>query len=270
MEFLQAIILGIVEGITEFIPVSSTGHLIIVGHLLGYKGEKAAFFEIVIQFAAILAVVWLYKERFLGLLDFKNPDQSSFRGINGLKLLAWACAPAFVLGFLFRDFIKAYLFSPVTVALALIVGGIILLFIDRIAPPPTVTTLDKITWKEALIIGVYQCFALWPGVSRSAATITGGMLTRLDRKTAAEFSFFAAVPIMTLATAYDFVKSMNALSFSDLPFFTVGFVTSFIFALLAVKYFIQLLSRMTLVPFGWYRIGVGLVVMLLVVQGVLK
>lgn len=266
VDFLRAFILGIVEGATEFIPVSSTGHLIIVSHLLDYTGPKAETFNIFIQMGAILAVVVLYRQRFINLFNFRS--QEGFSGFNGLRLLALTSIPILIVGFLGRDFIKQVLFSPGTVAIGLIVGGVALVVIERVLPKAEKIGLDSLTWREAMIIGLFQCLALWPGVSRAASTIVGGMLLRVERKTAAEFSFFAAVPALTAATIYDLLKS--DLQTSDIGVFAFGFLVAFIFGLLAVRFFIRLLSTITLAPFGWYRIAVGLVVGVLVLNGFLK
>jgi undecaprenyl-diphosphatase len=269
MEIIQAIILGIVEGLTEFIPVSSTGHLIIAGHLLGFTGEKADTFEIFIQLGAILAVLVFYWRRFLGLFDFRQVpgEENAFRGINGLKLLVIVSLPALILGFITHGFIKDKLFSPLTVAIGLAVGGVAILVVERLLQKPEKFGLDSLTWKDALIIGLFQCVALWPGSSRSAWTMMGAMLFRVERKTAAEFSFFAAVPVIFAATAYDLLKSLKLLQLSDLPMFATGFIVSFIFALIAIRFFIRLLGSTTLVPFGWYRLVLALLVLVLMTVG---
>ncbi len=249
-----AIVMGIVEGLTEFIPVSSTGHLIVAGSLLGLQGEKAKSFEIFIQLGAILAVVAYYRRRFLGLADFRSPQEGRFAGARGCLMLALTTAPVLGAGFLFHDYLKAHLFGPPTVAWALGVGGVALLAVERWRPAPDTEGLDRIGWGQALGIGLFQCLALWPGVSRSAATIAGGMLGRLDRKTAAEYSFFAAVPALAAATAYDLYKVRGLLGTQDIPFFAVGFGISFGAAWLAVAGFLRLLQRWSLRPFAWYRI----------------
>lgn len=252
-----AVVMGIVEGLTEFIPVSSTGHLIVAGRLMGLEGEKAKTFEIFIQLGAILAVVFYYRERFLGLIRPDSHGEERFSGMRGCLLLGVTTAPVLAAGFVFHDFLKARLFNPVTVAWALGVGGIGILLVERRRPASDTDTLDRIGWGQALGIGLFQCLSLWPGVSRSAATIVGGMLGRLDRKTAAEYSFFAAVPALAAATAYDLYKSRGLLGLEDLPFFAVGFGISFGAALLAVSGFLRLLQRWTLRPFAWYRILVA-------------
>ncbi|NWJ45220.1 MAG: undecaprenyl-diphosphate phosphatase [Chloroflexi bacterium] len=270
-EIIKATILGIVEGLTEFVPVSSTGHLIIANHLVGFTGDRANTFDVFIQLGAILAVVILYWRRFLGLFDFSNGmKETRFAGLNGLLLLLITSIPAFILGFLGRDFIKDKLFNPLTVAIGLLVGGIALILVERFLPPVKEQGLDSLTWKDALVVGLFQCLALWPGTSRSAATIVGAMLWGVQRKTAAEYSFFAAVPILFFATIYDMIKSLKYLSTSDIPVFGVGFLVSFIAAWFAVKFFINLIGKITMVPFGWYRIAVALLVILLLATSVMS
>ncbi|WP_432736397.1 undecaprenyl-diphosphate phosphatase [Maridesulfovibrio sp. FT414] len=250
-----AAILGIVEGLTEFLPVSSTGHLIITGHLLGFTGEKAASFEVAIQLGAILAVVVLYWARFWGLL-FPVPGQL-FSGFRGLYMLFLTSLPASLLGLLAHGFIKEHLFNPHTVAWALGVGAIMILIVERKEKNPHCLTIDEITPKLALGIGCFQCLALWPGFSRSAATIMGGMLLGAQRKVAAEYSFIAAVPIMFAATGYDMLKSYQLFSTADIPFLAVGFIVSFVSAWAAVKGFIYLLGKLTLRPFAYYRLALA-------------
>lgn len=256
-----AIILGIVEGVTEFLPISSTGHLIVVGNLLGFTGEKAATFEIVIQLGAILAVVWLYRTRILSLLTARQ--QPGFGGPRGIALLAVTTLPALILGVLLHSTIKSRLFTPLTVAIGLGLGGIAILLVERRLPKPRVNGLDELRWPQALAIGLFQCLALWPGVSRSGATIVGAMLVRVKRATAAEYSFLSAIPVMGAATVYDLYKSLNLLSVSDIPIFAIGMVTAFVAALIAVTGFVRLLGRVTLTPFGWYRIVAAVLVLVL-------
>jgi undecaprenyl-diphosphatase len=255
----SGLVLGLVEGLTEFIPVSSTGHLILAGHLLGFEGEKASTFEIFIQLGAILAVFFLYKERFLGL--FPSGAGNGFRGGQGLTLLFLTTLPSLVLGVLAHDFIKQYLFNSKTVAVGLGIGGVAILLIERFLPKVKIRGIDALRWSEALSIGLFQCLALWPGVSRSGATILGGMAVGVERKTAAEYSFIAAVPVMFAAVSYDLYKGLSFLSASDLPLFAVGFAVSFVSAWVTVKTFIRLLGRYTLEPFGWYRIAAALAVL---------
>ncbi len=248
-----AVVLGIVEGLTEFIPVSSTGHLIVAGSLLGMTGEKTKTFEIFIQLGAILAVVVYYRRRFFELLQPK-PSHGRFAGVRGCLLLVITTLPVLAIGFLLRDFIKARLFAPVPVAVALAVGALAILAAEKWRPEPDTNTLDAVSWRQALGIGLFQCLALWPGISRAAATIVGGMLGKLDRKTAAEYSFFAAVPALAAATLYDLYKSRDLLTGSDVPVFAVGFIVSFLCAWLAVAGFLRLLQRGSLRPFAWYRL----------------
>lgn len=249
---LTAAILGLIEGLTEFIPVSSTGHLILTGHALGFTGAKADTFEIFIQLGAILAVVVLYLPRFLALLDFRSA--APFSGWHGLGRLALACAPAFVLGALFHELIKARLFAPFPVALALAAGGLLLIWIERRNAAPQVFSIEQLTPLACFLIGCFQCLSLWPGFSRSGSTIVGAMLLGAERRTAAEFSFFVAVPVMCAAVGYDLLKSLHLFSAADLPVLATGFAVSFVTAILAIKFFIAVLNRFTLAPFGYYRL----------------
>lgn len=256
--FLTAIILGIVEGLTEFLPVSSTGHLIIAGHLLDFTGPKAETFEIVIQLGAILAVAVLYWRTFLGLI---RPDGRRFSGVNGLFLLFLTSLPASLLGLFAHSAIKEHLFTPVTVAFALATGALAILVVEKLPARNKVRSLDEITPALALGIGCFQCLSLWPGFSRSAATIMGGMILGAQRRTAAEYSFVAAVPIMIAATGYDLLKSWRLFSPDDFLLLAVGFAVSFVSAWIAVKAFIALLGRLTLRPFAWYRLALAPIVL---------
>jgi len=259
-DLFVAVILGIVEGLTEFLPVSSTGHLIVAGNLLGFSGDKAACFEVFIQLGAILAVLALYWRRFLSLVPFlpREPGtEAGFSGFRGIALLAVTTFPALVAGVLLHKLIKAYLFGPMTVAWALGIGGVGILVAERYKPRAGVVCLDGLGYRQALIVGIFQCFAMWPGMSRSACTIVGGMLSGLDRRTATEYSFLAAVPVMVAATLYDLYKASNLLSFSDVGFFSVGFAVSFVSAAIAVKTLIAMVQRWSLAPFAWYRIAVA-------------
>lgn len=249
--WLTAVILSIVEGLTEFLPVSSSGHLILAGDLLGFSGDKAATFQVVIQLGAIMAVVVLYWKRFWGLL--KPTPGFAFSGLRGIGLLMLTSLPACVLGLLLHSTIK-HLFTPFSVLCALAVGAVIMIVVEKRPHTPRYITLDEMTPKLALGIGCFQCLALWPGFSRSASTIMGGMLLGAKRSLAAEYSFIAAVPIMVAATGYDLLKSWHLLSAADAPFFAIGMVGSFLSALLAIKVFIALVSRMTLIPFAIYRL----------------
>jgi undecaprenyl-diphosphatase len=257
IDWFTILLLGLVEGITEFIPVSSTGHLIIAGHLLGYEGERAATFEIFIQLGAILAVVFLYKDTFLQL--FTRRRLHGMAGTHGVLMLALTTLPILVVGFLLHGIIKKYLFNNTNVvAIGLAVGGVAIVLIERWRPRPRCYGLGALRWREALTVGLFQCLAVWPGTSRAAATILGGMLIGIERKTAAEYSFLAAVPAMCAAVGYDLLKSRSILHASDIPAFAVGFVVAFIAAAIAVKGFIRFLGSHTLSGFGWYRIVVAL------------
>jgi undecaprenyl-diphosphatase len=260
MLILIAIILGIVEGLTEFLPVSSTGHLIIAGQVLGFTGATANTFEIFIQLGAILAVVWLYRQRFIDLLKWSQAR--GLQGKRGLSLLAITTLPALLVGFLLHDFIKAHLFQPQTVAVGLAVGGVALIVFERFKHHATTINVDDITAKQALGVGLFQLLALWPGVSRSASTIIGGMVQGIDRKAAVEYSFLIAVPVMIAATGYDLLKSLPTLNTGDIPLFAVGFITAFVAAVLAIKYFVRFIQRFGFTAFGWYRIALAIVVLL--------
>ncbi len=259
--YLIAIILGIVEGLTEFLPISSTGHLILAGDLLGFHGEKAKVFDIAIQTGAMCAIVWEYRRRFLGVAMGAFSDPVAQRFIVNLIV---AFIPAAVLGLAFGALIKQYLFFAVPVALAFIVGGVIILWVEKRDPTRRVdriTDVDDMTWKDALKVGIAQTFALIPGTSRSGATIIGGMLFGLSRKAATEFSFFLAVPTLVAAGAYSLFKHRALLSSADIGFFTVGFVTSFISAYICVRWLLRYIATHDFTVFAWYRIVFGLVVL---------
>ena len=253
-----AIFMGAIEGLTEFLPVSSTGHLILFGHLFGFVGDAAQSFEVAIQLGAILSVVALYHERFLRLIPHRRiyADQkfTALEGWNGLTRIALAMLPALVVGFLARKAIKAYLFTPITVTWALAVGGVIILLVEKFLTKKRTNTLDTLTLTQAIGVGCFQVLALWPGTSRSAATIIGGMLLGLERKAAAEFSFIVAVPIMCIATGYELLKIGSSISDDEASMLFIGFIVSFGVAAIAVQGFIQLINKWTLTPFGWYRI----------------
>ena len=260
-DLIIAVVLGLVEGLTEFIPVSSTGHLIVVGSLLGFTGEKAATFEVFIQLGAILAVAWLYRQRLLALVVPRPAD--GFAGRRGWGLLALTTLPALILGALAHGFIRSELFDPRTVAIGLGVGGVAILLVERFRPRPTMAGLDAIGWRVALVVGLFQCLALWPGVSRSAATMVGGLLSGVERKTAAEYSFLAAIPVITAASLFDLATSLDLLVPADIPLFATGFAVAFASAWLAVTFFLRLISHITLRPFGWYRIGAALLLLVI-------
>jgi undecaprenyl-diphosphatase len=248
-EFVNALILGVVEGITEFLPISSTGHLILASELLGATDERWQVFNIVIQTGAMLAVVWEYRARFFRV------DVALYRN------LLVAFIPAAVLGLAFSKYIKAYLFHAVPVALAFIVGGAIILLVERRPRQPRVDSAQAMSWLDALKVGVAQCFALIPGTSRSGATIIGGMLFGLSRKAATEFSFFLAVPTLVAAGAYDLFKNRALLSAHDAPIFGVGLVVAFVSAFVVIRWLIRYVATHDFKPFAWYRIVFGLVVL---------
>lgn len=257
MDLLTVILLGIVEGITEFLPVSSTGHLILAGALLGFHGEGAGTFDIVIQLGAILAVVVLYWRRFwdvaTGLL---RADRGAAVFVRNLLL---AFLPSALVGIVVYKAVKAMLESPTIVAVALIVGGVAILAIERWVKAPRTRTIEEMGWRTALGIGAVQCLSMIPGVSRSGATIMGALGLGVERRTAAEFSFFLAVPTMLAASAYDLYKNHAALGAAGWSQIAVGFVVSFLVALLVIRWFVGIVARHGFAPFAWYRIVAGAV-----------
>lgn len=255
---ISGFILGIVEGLTEFLPVSSTGHLILAGQLLNFNDEKGKVFEIVIQFAAILAVVWEYRTRLFHALFSITKEPASLRLFTNLIV---AFLPAAVLGFLFLKQIKAYLFNPIVVASAFIIGGLLILWAERRDHVITAETVDDMTWRDALKVGFAQALAMIPGTSRSGATIIGGLFFGLSRVAAAEFSFFLAIPTMFAATIYDVYKHRELFSTEDVGLFAVGSVVSFISAFLAVRGLIRFISKHDFSIFAWYRIAFGIIVL---------
>lgn len=258
ISYLNAVILGFVEGITEFIPVSSTGHLILVADLLGVSGEKAKVFEVCIQFGAILAVGILYFKKLLGLLNPKL--KGDFQGFYGLLRVVIGCLPALVLGAAFSSKIKALLFSPLPVGFALIIGAVLIIIFEKKSSTYKVGSLDQLTVKQSLLVGLFQSLSLWPGMSRSATSIIGGLAVGLNRKAAAEFSFLMAVPLIGAATLHDVYENWSMFALDDLVVFGLGSVVAFLSAYAAVKGFIALLSRVSLLPFAYYRLVVGVVV----------
>lgn len=262
LTLVNALLLGIVEGLTEFLPVSSTGHLILAGSLLGTTGEAAKVFEIAIQSGAMLSVVWEYRARFGHVIAGLGSDPAARRfALN----LAIAFLPAAVLGVLCASYIKEVLFAPVPVAIAFVAGAFVILWAERrvrLHPSSVrVDDVDAMTPLDALKVGIAQTFALIPGTSRSGATIIGGMLFGLSRKAATEFSFFLAVPTLVAAGAYSLWKSGDALSATDLPAFGVGFAAAFVSAFVCIRWLIRYVSRHDFIPFAWYRIAFGAVVL---------
>ena len=260
---IQAFILGIVEGLTEFLPVSSTGHLIVVGDLIGFHNDGRVF-EIAIQLGAILAIVFEYRQRFIGVATGIVSEPKAQRFV--LNLLV-AFLPAAIVGLIFIDTIKYYLFNPVSVAIMLIIGGLIILWAERRQHQVRVHDVDEMTLLDAFKIGCAQMVAMIPGTSRSGATIIGGLFIGLDRKVAAEFSFFLAVPTMFAATFYDIFKHRDLLQMEDAPMFAVGFITAFISALLAVRTLVRYVANHTYEIFAWYRIAFGGLILLSWQQG---
>lgn len=252
---LQAFIMGLVEGITEFLPVSSTGHLIITAELLDFwTKEKRDVFEVAIQLGAILSVCYEYRQRLLGVARNMFTEAGAQRFVFNLLV---AFLPAALLGFFFIGAIKHYLFNAEVVAMALVAGGVLILWAEKRQHVVTAETVDDMDWKIALKVGLAQCLSLIPGTSRSGATIIGGLFAGLSRKAAAEFSFFLAIPIMFAATFYDVIKNHEAFVAADLPVFAVGFVVSFISALLVIRALIRFVSRHDFTVFAWYRIIFG-------------
>jgi undecaprenyl-diphosphatase len=263
MTVLEAIIIAIVEGLTEFLPISSTGHMIIAEKLMGVPdNDFTKLFTVGIQLGAILAVVVLYWKKFVTPLQTGNWNFY-------LKLIV-AVVPALGLGLIFSDKIDALMESPLTVAITMLVGGFVLLFIDSLFKQSTIESDEKISFPKAFIIGFWQCIAMIPGVSRSAASIIGGMQQGLSRKLAAEFSFFLAVPTMAAATGYKLLKGYKTISTDDIKLFAIGNVVAFVVALLAIKFFIGFLQKHGFKLFGWYRIIAGAVLLVLVLTGVIK
>lgn len=252
--YLHALLLGLVEGLTEFIPVSSTGHLILVGDLLGFQGPPGKVFEVVIQLGAILAVCVVYFFRLwhvaTGLVD--DPRARRF-----VYAVLFAFFPAVVVGVIAHDFIKTVLFNPLVVCVMLIVGGVVILVIDRFLPTPRYHEVERFSPLLALKIGLFQCLAMVPGVSRSGATIIGALLMGVDRRTAAEFSFFVAIPTMLGATVYDIYKNWSTMTADDGLLIALGFLAAFTAGLLVVRSVLDFIGRYGFAPFGWYRIALG-------------
>ncbi|EJQ38294.1 undecaprenyl-diphosphatase UppP [Bacillus cereus BAG5X1-1] len=262
-DIIISIILGIVEGLTEFAPVSSTGHLILVGHLLGFEGTpRVTTFEVVIQLGSILAVVSVFWNRLLNIVGIGKTVHNTGPVKSHLNLLhvCIGILPFMIGGLLFHDFIKTVLFSPKTVVVGLITGGILMIAADLLRKNRSATLdLDSVTYKQALYMGLFQCFALIPGFSRMGATLSGGLLVGMNHKTASEFSFIMAVPIMFAASCKDLFDNWQYLTVHDLPLFVIGFLTAFIVALISIKFFLSLISKIKLIPFAIYRFLLAIV-----------
>ncbi len=284
---IKAIILGIVEGLTEFLPISSTGHLILAADLLDFNDNKGKIFEVVIQLGAILAVCWEYRQRIINVIRGLGSDRVAQRfAVNVIV----ATTPAIVLALIFGSYIKHALFNPLVVACAFIVGGLVILWAEHLesrrgktsdprgnalleaakAGAPRVESIDDLHWRDALKVGLAQCAALIPGTSRSGATIIGGMLFGLSRKVATEFSFFLAIPVIFGATVYELVKARSILSVADLGTFGIGFVAAFISAFFCVRWLLKFVATHDFKPFAWYRIVFGLIVLLTAYTGLIE
>lgn len=260
-ELFKALFLGLIEGLTEFLPISSTGHLILFGHLINFHSDSGRAFEVVIQLGAILAVCWLYRQKIIELVkgSFSGDVHARRFAINVFV----AFLPAVVIGILAVDFIKQVLFSPIVVAFALIIGGLIIFAVEaREFKSKTIEATD-ITLKQAILVGFAQCLAMIPGTSRSGSTIIGGMLSGLSRKAATEFSFFLAMPTMLGAATYDLIRNASVLTSDNMINITVGFVAAFIAALLVVKALVKFVEKHTLRVFAWYRIIFGILILIM-------
>ena len=256
--WLKALILGVVEGLTEFLPISSTGHLILAGDLLGFNDERGKIFEVVIQTGAMLAVLWEYRERFWRVIGGMFTEAAAQRFIVNLAI---AFVPAAVLGLLFNSLIKAALFKPVPVAIAFIVGAFVILWAERRKHTVRVETVDDMTWSDALKIGVAQCFALIPGTSRSGATIIGGLLFGLSRRAATEFSFFLAVPTLMAAGAYDAWNNRALFDSHYTLVMAIGMASAFVSAFVCIRWLLRYIASHDFTIFAWYRIAFGAIVL---------
>lgn len=251
-DLLVAAIIGMVEGLTEFLPVSSTGHMILVEDALGFHSETASVFTVFIQLGAILSVAFLYREKYLNLLQ----PSTWFRKPSGLSIwhIAAGIVPVGLVGYFAHGLIKRYLFSSFTVIIGLILGALLMMAAEKSSRNPVTTDVEQMTLKQAFYVGLFQILSLWPGFSRSGSTISGGIFFGLDRKTAADFSFIIALPLMTLACVYDLAKNWAKLSAADFQMIAVGFIVSFIVAYYSVIWFLRFLNKSTLAAFAWYRI----------------
>lgn len=261
IDLFKAIFLGIVEGLTEFIPISSTAHLLIVSHLIDFQSVKNNLFEIVVQFGAIFAVCVIYRKRILEIVCNLNQKKQQKFSIN----LALAFIPSLIFGVLFHDFIKEFFFSLNSIAFTLIIGGLIMILVDHKPRESKIDDVEKITPLKALGVGLFQCLAMIPGTSRSGATIIGGLLLKFDRKTATEFSFFLAIPTIFAATAFDLIKNIHNLNASGIELILLGTLSAFLSAILVIKWFLNFVSKNNFVSFGIYRILVGIIILSFVI-----
>lgn len=262
--YAAAVVLGLVEGATEFLPISSTGHLIVVGQLIGFTGSRAKTFEIFIQLGAILAVLWHYRRLFVNVVTHAFDQPSAGRLLVNLAI---AFIPAAAIGFFIHDWIKRVLFNPSVVAWALVIGGVVILLIEWWKPRTTIQETDELTPDTALGVGLAQVLSLIPGTSRSGATIMGGYALGMSRLAATEFSFFLAIPIMLAATLYELFSSRALLSSADFPIFAIGFIVAFLSALVVIRVFLQYVARHSFLVFAWYRIAFGLLLIGLIRSG---
>lgn len=259
LEAFKALFLGLIEGLTEFLPISSTGHLILFGHLIDFHSDSGRVFEVVIQLGAILAVCWLYRQKIVDLIKGFFSGDAEARHFCISVLIAFF--PAVIIGVMAVDFIKSVMFSPLVVAIALIVGGLIIFWAESIKFDHKTTEATQITFKQALLVGLAQCVAMIPGTSRSGATIVGGMFAGLSRKAATEFSFFLAMPTMLGAATFDLIRNANILTADNMTNIALGFITAFLAALFVVKALVRFVEKHTLRVFAWYRIALGLIIM---------
>jgi undecaprenyl-diphosphatase len=252
-----AVLLGVIEGVTEFLPVSSTGHLILAGSLLGFTGLEASVFEVFIQFGAVLSVIVLYKDKFKEMLI--SPFTST-RSIHQLRLahVFAGILPVMAIGYVMHSAIKTYLFSPATVIVGLVAGGIFMLLAERYSSRPTTLAVEDMTIIQALCVGSFQVLSLWPGFSRSGATIAGGLCLGLSRTAAAEFSFIIAVPLMAVACLYDVVKMWSILTIAQFQMLAIGFIVAFVVAMISIAWLLRFLNKSTLAVFAYYRFALAL------------
>lgn len=261
---LDAAVLGVIEGLTEFIPVSSTGHLILADKVLGRTGESAALFDVVIQTGAILAVIWLMRKYLFGIVRGLKTDP---KARHTSMIVTIAFLPAALTGAFAYHYIKQVLFSPMVVGAAMIAGGVIMLIVERVQPPPQTKSIETISVKTALAIGLFQVTALVPGISRAGASIIGALFLGVERRTATEFSFLLAIPTILGAAAYDLFRSWGAVSATDIPFLLVGTFASFISAMIVIRWFLNYVSKNNFTVFAWYRIAVGVLVIGIMFSG---
>ncbi|HJV17859.1 MAG TPA: undecaprenyl-diphosphate phosphatase [Bacillales bacterium] len=254
-EHIIAFILGMVEGLTEYLPVSSTGHMILVGHLLGFEGDKAKTFEIIIQLGSMLAILFLFWKRYLSLLNFKTIGKPE-KKLDIIHIIV-GIIPAGIAGVLLHHAIKKYLFADYIVVITLILGAILMIFAEKKKTTVTAETVDDLSYGQAFKIGLFQCLALLPGFSRSGSTISGGLLVGANHKASAEFSFLVALPVMVGATGLDFISSFHSLHASDFTVFAIGFITAFIVAMIVALIFLRLIQKIGLTAFAYYRIIVA-------------